>query len=488
MRHTKTQGKGREKMASKTALKTREKGAGTIYRDGKRWYLKVRINGKAKTQLLRDPDGQPCTTEKSATAAADGYRKILFAENREEMALQIAEAKKLRRQSGLKLAAAWDEYLKQPNRPDSAKTTLAKYNSYFRMFLEWMRDNHPEVDRVTAIDRDIARGYLVSLWQSGISARTYNAYVQALKMIFKHLAEPAALEINPFDGTPHKTTETASRREFTPEQVDAIFDGFKSGFFYETEVERLVAGRKRERVVQRLQYHPVNADEMRVLLNLCCWTGCRGQDGCLMQWRNIDMDKGQISYIPRKTARKTNHKAVTLPMHPALADALRSALEWRERNKPGEDYVLPAVADRYRRNPSGIQKDVMKIIRCATGLDTTAGAAETFGRRKLAANAYSLHSFRHTFVSFCANAGIPLAIVAEIVGHGNPAMTRYYSHITTEAKRSAIDALPMLGGSDSGPRLTDPLEALRQSVVNAACKCGDESALREALELLGGVQ
>lgn len=62
----------------------------------------------------------------------------------------------------------------------------------------------------------------------------------------------------------------------------------------------------------------------------------------------------------------------------------------------------------------------------------------------MSANAYGLHSFRHTFVSFCANAGVPLAVVSEIVGHGNPAMTRHYSHISIESKQTAISSLPQL--------------------------------------------
>lgn len=470
-------------MASKIALKTREKGAGTIYRDGKRWYLKIRVNGRAKVKMLRDTDGNPVTTEKAATAAADGYRKILFADSREEIALTIAEARKLKRQSGLLLADAWEEYLKQPNRPDSAPTTLAKYESYLRAFVQWIDEKHPEIRRVAEIDKGTADDYLAALWGTGISARTYNAYVQALRMIFKHLAAPAALDANPFDDVAKKTPETASRHEFTPEQVNAIFDGFTSGFFYETETERLTTGRIRERVKTRLEFKPLNAGEMRVLLNLCCWTGCRGQDGCLMRWRNVDMATRQISYIPLKTARKTNHRAVTLPMHPQLFEALTVAEAWRDRNKPGEDFILPAVADRYRRNPSGVQKDVMKIIHCATGVNTTAAASDTCGRRKLAANAYSLHSFRHTFVSFCANAGVPLAVVAEIVGHGNPAMTRHYSHITTEAKRGAIDALPMIGERTALLTDADPLADVRRRVIEAI-QSADEKTLFSVLELL----
>lgn len=466
-------------MASRTALKTREKGAGTVYRDGKRWYLKVRIAGKAKTSLLRNDDGTPCTNQKDAIAAADGYRKILLATDKAEIAVQIAEAKKLKRQSGLKLSEAWDAYLEQLDRPDSAPSTLAKYESYFRLFCEWTAKEHPEIVHVASVDNDLAREYLAALWRSGVSGRTYNAYVQALRMIFKYLMGAAALEANPFDGFLRKPLETASRNEFTAGQVEAIFKGFDTGFFYTTEVEQLGAGRARNRTRKTLRFEPMNADEMRVLLNLCCWTGCRGQDGCLMEWKNINWETEQISYVPRKTARKTGRKAVTLPIHPNLLSALHDALAWRDSNAPDNDYILPHVAVRYQKNPTGIQRDVMKIIRCATGLQTHAtGKAQ--GRRKLAANTYSLHSFRHTFVSFCANAGVPYAVVASIVGHGNPAMTEHYSHISTAAKQSAIDTLPIL----SHTKVKAQNQSMLKEMIVQKLESASPEQLKQVLDLL----
>lgn len=464
-------------MASKVQLKTREKGAGTIYRDGKRWYLKVRIDGKAKTTMLRNTDGQPCTTEKEATTAAEGYRKILFAENREEMAVQIAEAKKLRKQSGLLLSDAWQTYLDQTDRPDSGEKTLKERQAQFLTFVRWIKKEYPKLSRVSEVSEDIAQAYFSAIWARGVSAKTFNLYRDDLRIVFKHLLKAAMLEINPFETISKKLLETASRQEFTPEQVNAIFDGFNDGFFYDTVMEKLTTGRKRERVTELHQYKPMNSEEMRVLLNLCCWTGCRGQDGCLMQWKNVNLDNNRISFIPRKTARKTNHRAVTIPIHPALKTALLDALQWRENNKPGEDYILPKVAERYYKNHSGVQKDVMKIIRCATGLETT--AKDSIGRRKLAANAYSLHSFRHTFVSFCANAGVPLAVVAEIVGHGSPAMTRHYSHINTEAKQRAVDALPMIGNARA---ITAP-ESLKERILSAI-EIATESDLMKIAQLL----
>ena len=166
-----------------------------------------------------------------------------------------------------------------------------------------------------------------------------------------------------------------------------------------------------------------------------------------MKWENVDWQNNQITYIPQKTARKTAYRSVTLPIHPNLLSALEKAREWRSENQPGEDYILPKVAHRYLTNPSGVQKDVMKIIRYATGLETT--GKKSMGQRIKNPNLYSLHSFRHTFVSFCANAGVPLDVVASIVGHGSTAMTRHYAHISDAAKSKAIDALPVLSLSET---------------------------------------
>jgi hypothetical protein len=146
----------------------------------------------------------------------------------------------------------------------------------------------------------------------------------------------------------------------------------------------------------------------------------------------------------------------------------------------------------------------MKIIRCATGMGTTANKDRSQRQRKLAANVYSLHSFRHTFVSFCANAGVPLAVVAEIVGHGNPAMTEHYSHISTAAKQEAINALPFLqelpasketnGAEDDGiidvmasivpDDPVDPLAELRQKALDGIKKA-KKRMLQKILALLG---
>ena len=274
-------------------------------------------------------------------------RPVLRARQKEEIALHVASARRMRKESCLTIDHVWQTYLAQSQRPDSSPGTLHSYQKSWNGFLAWLSRKHPELRNVSQLHEEIAVEYFNDIWNGNLSARTYNAYRQALKLIFKHIMPVAGLENNPFNKIIRKTGHSESRNEFTSDQVQAIFDGFQKGFYYTSEQEGLGPGRKRVRKLVTQEYHPLHKDEMFVLLNLCCWTGCRGQDGCLMKWENVDMEHQQITYVPQKTARKTAYRSVTLPIHPNLLDALRKAQAWHSGNLPGEDYIIPNVAHRY---------------------------------------------------------------------------------------------------------------------------------------------
>ena len=434
----------------RTNQKIREKGTGTIFKKGNHFYLKMTFGKKTKSSVLRGKDDKPVTTRKDAEAAAALLRPVLRAEQKEEIALHIANARKLRHEGSGPVNQIWAVYLKQYTRPDSGEGTLKSYESALRYFIEWLRREHPDIQQACQITADEGCAYFAYIWnERNVSGRTYNCYRQALRLIFDHILKPAGLDQNPFENISSKPIDTESRLAFTEDQVKKIFSGFRTGFFYDPMVTQFGKGRKHVKVKKTLRFEPMFKDEMRILLMLCCWTGCRGQDGCLMRWSNVNLEHGIITYIPRKTARKTNNRKVSLPLHPELAAALKDALAFRHRNQGNDDFIIPSVAERFKRNHSGVQDDVQKIIQCATGEAVT--AAEQSPHHVYRANRYSLHSFRHTFVSFCANAGVPLDVVAAIVGHGSSAMTRHYAHISDEAKENAIKTLPMLSPEKNIP-------------------------------------
>ena len=61
---------------------------------------------------------------------------------------------------------------------------------------------------------------------------------------------------------------------------------------------------------------------------------------------------------------------------------------------------------------------------------------------------YGFHSFRYFFVSIYAESGVPMALVQDIVGHSNFAMTKHYTRFSNEYRQSEIKKLNLFDYSD----------------------------------------
>ena len=54
---------------------------------------------------------------------------------------------------------------------------------------------------------------------------------------------------------------------------------------------------------------------------------------------------------------------------------------------------------------------------------------------------YGFHSLRHSFASFCAEAGVPKAVLLSILGTDSKIADKYYTHVSEESQRKAIEAI-----------------------------------------------
>jgi integrase len=80
------------------------------------------------------------------------------------------------------------------------------------------------------------------------------------------------------------------------------------------------------------------------------------------------------------------------------------------------------------------------------------GLREALSRRRTkngrntrrASNELSFHCLRHTAVTVLKDAGIPEAVVMELVGHDSKQMSAHYTHVGQEALEKATAALPAL--------------------------------------------
>jgi len=391
------------------------KGKGYIFKRGKIFYLQYNVNGKRFVQSLKTR----VETEAQKTAK-EILEPALIADTKEKVIFNVATARKLVSKKSIKLSQVWELYLETPTRPDSGPETLKRYGQYFSRFKQWLAVNYPAIQELGRATEEIAQEYANFVWNLGVSGKTFNTHMQAIKLIINHLQKKAGLDDNPFNSIGRKIENKLSRKEFSEAQVIEILNSFKD--------PKLILKDK---------------EEMEVLFHFGAWTGLRLIDCVLMKWENINLERNIIFCMPQKTKRVK--RTVNVPIHPLLREQLNKALEWESI-----EYVMPELAQRYIENSYSVPTDTAKIFKFI-GLEINK-EIEKGQRRKRKANVYGFHSFRHSFVSFCAKAGVPMPVVQSIVGHGSPAITRHYVHIGESAARQAINALPMncLASSLSG--------------------------------------
>jgi hypothetical protein len=81
------------------------------------------------------------------------------------------------------------------------------------------------------------------------------------------------------------------------------------------------------------------------------------------------------------------------------------------------------------------------------------GKAKEVHTGKRAVVEVGFHSLRHSFVSLCRAANVPLAVVESLVSHASPAMTRHYTHTGEAAALAAVNGLPSVLGDVPAPAL-----------------------------------
>ena len=424
------------------AKKGTAKGKGYVFKRGKIFYLQYDVNGKRFVQSLKTK------IEKEAQdKAKEILEPALAADTKEKVMFNVASARKLLTRKSIKLSKAWELFLETSTRPDSGPATLNGYKRFFLRFTQWLAKNYPIIQDIGKITEEIAIEYADSIWAQGVSGTTFNNHIQAIKLIFKHLQKKAGLDENPLHSIGRKVENKISRKEFSEAQVLKILNSFKD--------PKLILKDK---------------EEMEVLFHLGAWTGLRLIDCVLMKWENVNLERNIIFCEPHKTKRVK--RTVNVPIHPLLREQLNKALEWNNA-----EYVMPKLAQRYLGPSSPISSEAATVFKFI-GLEISKEAKKG-QRRKKKTNVYGFHSFRHSFVSFCAKAGVPMPVVQSIVGHGSPAVTRHYVHIGEGAARQAINALPQ--GNTSGKTDHQKLKIISDILNSKAVLTKSDKQILEAL-------
>ena len=311
------------------------------------------------------------------------------------------------------IAEAYDRLLYSPEYRKPKEHTLVLVKGRIDKLSRWLAEHHPSVKFLREITPMLAKEY-AGLIKNELGNTTFKTHICTLSQIWRVLADEIKGDgINPWEKIPTQKAEASCRRALTDAELAAVFDGAKG-----------------------------NRD-LTLLFGFMLFAGMRLSDACLVKWENVRLDRGILDFTAVKTGAKCK---------PPLVAELRAMLmQTPESKRTG--YVLPGFAATYDKDPRPMSILVSRHFR-KCGIATSITGKD--GRSHPAATA---HSFRHTFISKCGNAGVPLAIVQGWVGHMSKDMTEHYFH---DDERATLMYARQIPASTVAPQIAavEPLQAL----------------------------
>jgi integrase len=181
------------------------------------------------------------------------------------------------------------------------------------------------------------------------------------------------------------------------------------------------------------------------------YTGQRLGDLASMVGRKLDLQEGIWKFRSQKTQRD-----MLIPLAAPL-------LAWLRKHAPSDpDAPMFPAAYAERKEAEGESR---RLSAQFYALLVKAGLAEKRSKKntgrghsvKRTVSELTFHSLRHNTTSWLKRAGVPESVVRDIIGHESEIVSRDYTHVDEETKRTAISRLPNILG-----RVKKPSESHRR--------------------------
>ena len=365
--------------------KRRIKGSGSIIKraNGVFYFYWTDANGDQHKKSLRTKN----RTE--AAKLVEGFVNVVKAKDKKEVLFRAAQANQIISSKNLLLENIWMEFVK--TKPTASKGTQDNYERILKKFIVWCTIERPSLTSFTQIDLELAMSYMESIWESGVSANTYNYKRGALATITKALQNRFSIDSNLWLRTDRKKGVQQKRLPLNSKHVKKLLEAIDED--------------------NSLLPYPL---ETACLIKLCLFSGMRLYDAVNIQWDNIDLENGYISYEPKKT-KAISGIVAQVPLFPLLRQAL-------DRLEHSSAHVLEKVQKHYSHNPDYIKKALLAIIHKATGDKRNDTHAQKLCKRSL----YGTHSLRHTFATEAAKAGVKSIHLSRMLGDTIRTIDKFY--------------------------------------------------------------
>jgi integrase len=174
----------------------------------------------------------------------------------------------------------------------------------------------------------------------------------------------------------------------------------------------------------------------RALIGLAVYAGLRQGEILALRWTDIDWATNRI-HVRRNLQSKYKLKklGITDPFGLPKTESSRRAVPIRP--------VLRVLLEHHKQASSANQHDLLFANAAGQPVDARnlvtrvyKPAVKRSGLREI-----RFHDLRHTFVTYCAGAGVPLAKVADWVGHSDSRITEIYRHASADSEEFALATL-----------------------------------------------
>jgi integrase len=363
-------------------------------RTAKRVFRSTKTNDKRQALEI-------CRAWQRASLAARSGRLSVDAA-REVIAQGVADVFTAANVEGLPSAsiASWCTTWLQAKAIEAEPSTHTRYARIVERFIDCIGAKAKR-DLATLQASDVAR--FRDREAKELSRATANLSLKVLRVCFGEAVRQGLLTVNPaVRVSVLKSTAESKRRAFTLAEIKRILKACSDDA------------------------------EWRGLVLFGLYLGQRLGDLARLTWRAVNLESGEIAFTTRKTGRR-----IVLPLVQPLADYLASLPASDNPNA----FIFPTAASAKR---TGTLSNRFREILVEAGLVEPRGHEATKQGRSQAreTSEISFHSLRHSAVTMLKVAGLSDFFAREIVGHDSAAVSRQYTHLSTDDLRNAMQRLP----------------------------------------------
>jgi integrase/recombinase XerC len=264
-----------------------------------------------------------------------------------------------------------------------AENTLISYSNDLDQFNSFLRDAYGDLS-IEEIRHLHVRSWMVSMLEDGVSPRSINRKLSALKSFFKYLKRKGQLKQDPMAKV--QSPKTGKR---LPEFVEA--------------------GQMRELMELLPDADTFAHARDRLVVLLLYGTGMRRAELLGLKVKDVDLKKHQLKVLGK------GNKERIIPFSENLSKEIASYLDQRNSLNyiEGDSLILTDGGK------SAYAKLVYNIVRSLLSKVSTL-------KKK------SPHILRHSYATHLSNEGAELNAIKELLGHANLSATQVYMHNTIE--------------------------------------------------------